>query len=87
MIAVAGHRGYSLELCGCLDIPWGGKARKGLPGGRACQGKDIPWSWKNMKRSAQLGSMPGKRHTLRLEKREKVCPTGKLAREKTYPEA
>ena len=85
MTAVAGRRVYGLELCGCLDIPWGGKskkrsarlwslpgkrhtlgrekqekvcpavelawektypragkARKGLPGGGACLGKDIP---------------------------------------------
>ena len=65
MTSVAGRRVYGLELCGCLDIPWGGKSKK---------------------RSARLGSMPGKGHTLWLEKQEKVWPAGKLAGEMTYPE-
>ena len=40
MTAVAGRRVYGLELCGCLDIPWGGKSKKrsarreSLPGKR-----------------------------------------------------
>ena len=42
---------------------------------------------KSKKRSARRESLPGKRHTLELEKHEKVCPVGELAREKTYPEA